>query len=109
MEDFKKILVTMIGSASGTSEHGRVRLVTAAGYIEGRIVRDFDKNLVGSGMADAFVLDKIAEATNGDESLTYEFLFLADVKFISGERVIPFDHLLVFTDEIIGITFGLAQ
>lgn len=102
MDDLKKKIVAAMACASGIREQDRIKLVTQAGVIDGKVVREFGENLSDNGKINARILDKVVDAS-GDDSSMLDFVFLSDVTVLNGNTKFSIENLIVFTDEIIGV------
>lgn len=101
MDNLKKKVAAVMSCASSVREGDKIKLLTAAGIIQGTAIYDFDERLSENGKVNAYIMDIVLSAA--DEESKTEFVFLKDVEVINGNASVHLEHLVVFTEEIIGL------
>lgn len=100
MSSVKENIVTIAANISAVRPGDTIKLLTAAGVIEGRVVREFDESMPDNLKINAEVLDVAAEAL-GPESVSGSCIFLTDAYLINLHSRIALGNLITFTEEVI--------
>ena len=106
MDSLKKMIIRTLAVAPQTDmfANNQVVLTTAAGVIAGKIVEENSEkqgDLIFSTM-----LETIKEKYEADIEGNDGYMLLSDVTVINGNTRTSFEHMIVFYDQIIGMTLG---
>ena len=107
MDDFKKQLLLSFSSANKVYDAFNVVLYTSAGRISGTIVDDFTSVNDAPSVALGCVVEKTAARLGYPEDIESSFIFLKDVTIVANGITEHSENLLVFLDQISGITWGM--
>ena len=106
MDSLKKMVIYTLAMAPQTDmfANNQVILTTPAGIIAGKIVEENSEKQ--SDMIFSTMLDTITEKYEADIEGNDGYMLLSDVTVINGNARTNFKNMIVFYDQIIGMTLG---
>lgn len=106
MDSLKKMIIRTLAMAPQTDmfANNQVILTTAAGVITGKIVEENSEKQ--GDMIFSTILDTIMEKYEADIEGNDGYMLLSDVTVINGNARTTLKNLIVFYDQIIGVTLG---
>lgn len=106
MDSLKKMIIRTLAVAPQTDmfSNNQVILTTAAGVIAGKIVEENSEKQ--SDMVFTTMLDEISKNYKADIEGDDGYMLLSDVTVINGNARTNLKNLIVFYDQIIGVTLG---
>ena len=106
MDSLKKTIIRTLAMAPQIDmlTNNQVILTTAAGVIAGKIVEENSEKQ--GDMIYSKVLDAITEKYEADIEGNDGYMLLSDVTVINGNARTNLKNLIVFYDQIIGVTLG---
>jgi len=106
MDSLKKMIIRTLAVAPQTDmfANNQVILTTAAGVIAGKVVEENSEKQ--GDMIFSTMLDTIAEKYEADIEGNDGYMLLSNVTVINGNARTNLKNLIVFYDQIIGVTLG---
>ena len=108
-KNFKKHLILTMGKSAEIKEiqNNKLILVTSFGIIQGRLMPENPKNLPSKIYSEFLTLAQQHWSENvGQPELSDEYVLLSDVEIKTGPNTFNTPFLMVFYDQIIGVTVG---